>query len=620
MNRSRTAFVLAPLLALLACDANTTAPELDSEVSAAGNVEVSSEIPGGPFGPFQVTYTFMPYPDGYQFKNFGGAADWELFSDVFGGHVHIWSLPDMAYFNNSFVPSYSGGVCYGFAMTAGMFHRGVYGPDPGYFAPDALETWDIPQGTRGGGGRALDEGIERHILKYYYYQVSPQIWRHRIGSYSAAYGELLVNAVEAAQDAGWPDLWVLGFHGPWGGHAVNILNVERTEAGATFTVWDNNAPFSETNDPGFREFHWSPDGYTYYTKTVSKANVKSVGPHERDHLDKWWGDPSFADFYVLASRILDPSILVVHTDAFGQRLGRTATAEFDNIPGAYEVVLQTGAVTEGWEAPVQYHLPMGDYSIDLLSPESGDLAYQLFAGDAMFSLATEGSGLSTGRVSNFIEGGAFAFETQDPVEGVQAQVVRVLSAEEERALDVDGLFLPADGSLRITPAEDAGSFNIQFEGVPEALCELSLTRASPDGLSSLAIPEVRILEGASVELEPWSWDRLDEMPVFLRTHKPDGEVLLEVGNATATSLWNLLQDLVATGALPNRATAFTIRLQVRVAHFWVTVNDLAGWLVRPAPYRPLRRYLNWLVAEGKISTETADLILATAKAAAPESA
>jgi hypothetical protein len=30
------------------------------------------------------------------------------------------------------------------------------------------------------------------------------------------------------------------------------------------------------------------------------------------------------------------------------------------------------------------------------------------------------------------------------------------------------------------------------------------------------------------------------------------------------------------------------------------------------------RYLNWLVGEGRISTETAELILATAKAAAPQ--
>jgi hypothetical protein len=50
------------------------------------------------------------------------------------------------------------------------------------------------------------------------------------------------------------------------------------------------------------------------------------------------------------------------------------------------------------------------------------------------------------------------------------------------------------------------------------------------------------------------------------------------------------------------------------------VNQRTGREVKPAPYQPLTRYLDWLVAQGKISTETADLILATAKAAAPESA
>ncbi len=597
MVRARTLFVLTPLLLLLACDAPPTAPVVNSEPGLADSINASGNGLRASFGPFPITYPFMPYPDGYQFRNYGGAGDWELYADIFGGHVHLWSLADMAYFNDTFVPAYGNGVCYGFAVTAGMFYRDVFGPHQSLFQRGATDTWEITQATRGGGGLALDEGIERHISKYYFFQVSPQIWRQRIRK-SPAGGERLVEAVEAAQEAGWEDPWVLGFTGPWGGHAVNILNVERTETGATFTVWDNNAPFSETNNPGFRKFHWSPDEFTYGTREIARASVRAVSPHERDHVDKWWGAPRFSDFYVLVSRVLDPGVLVVHTDVFGQRLGRTSAAVFDEIPGGEEVTLLTGVLNDDWQAPVLYHLPLGDYTVDLLSPETGNLAYQLFAGDAMFSVETSGTGPSTGRVSNFLEERTFAFETRDPIEGLRARLVRVLSDEEERALTISGLPLPADGLLRITPSADASRFNVVLEGDEVAPCDLSLIEITPAGAISQTLPAVKLFEGASLSVEPWDWSRLTEMPIFVRTLMPDASVFLRAYNATAMNLDELLDDMAASGAIPTRGIATSIRKQVE-----------------RAPDDALINHLESLVAEGKIARETADLILATAEAA-----
>lgn len=63
------------------------------------------------------------------------------------------------------------------------------------------------------------------------------------------------------------------------------------------------------------------------------------------------------------------------------------------------------------------------------------------------------------------------------------------------------------------------------------------------------------MEGATLELEPWDWDQLVEMPVFLETSRPDGSRFLQAYNATAANFEELIDDMVATGALPNRGVA-----------------------------------------------------------------
>ena len=601
MDRARTLFVLTPLLLLMACDTPTTAPVLGSEASTASiaeSVRGSGDDVGGLFGPFPVEYPFMPYPDGFQFKNFGGAADWDLFDDIFGGKVHRWSIIDATYYADTFVPLFGGGQCYGFAVAAGMFYRGLFGPHPSYFQRGATIPWEIPQVSRGGGDLVLDEIIERHISKYWFFWYSKQAKQERTRRLSAANAGVIVDLVEAEFTAGWQDPWILEFYGPWGGHAVNIVDLDRTETGATFTIYDNNAPFNPGVDPGLRDFYWSPDGFTYGSRQVDVVAIAPVSPHEVNSMEKWWGDPNFDDLYIWVSRILDPELFVVHTDIFGHRLGRTASTLFDEIDGAEEVIVPTGVVDEDWVPPVQYYLPPGDYTVDLLSPTTGDIAYQLFAGDVMFSLQTSGAGPSSGRLSYLLDGRSFAFETQDPVAGLQAQLVRAVSGEEERAINVSGLALPASGSLRITPTADANGFNLAFTGAEAALCDLSLTEASPSGVISQALPGVQLLEGASLVLEPWDWGRLTEMPVFVRTSMPDASVFLQAYNATAMNLDELLDDMVDSGAIPTRGIATSIRKQIK-----------------RAPIRALMNHLESLVAEGRISRETADLILATVEAA-----
>ena len=262
MHRARNLYLLIPLLSLLACDAPTTGPELDSELAATGTADAvltSGDDLEGPFGPLPVEYPFMPFPDGYRFKNYGGAGDWMLFLETFGNQVNIWSIFDQQYFNNAFIHKFAGGQCYGFSITAGMFHRGVFGPHPSEFQRGAETPFPIPRDT----GTTLDEAIERHISKYHYFQYSPEIKEQRIGAFYAADAEPIIAAMEAAQADGWKDSWVLAFRGDRGGHAVNLLNVERTDDGATLTVYDNNFPFREdTNSPVFRKFYFGADEFT----------------------------------------------------------------------------------------------------------------------------------------------------------------------------------------------------------------------------------------------------------------------------------------------------------------------------------------------------------------------
>jgi hypothetical protein len=108
-----------------------------------------------------------------------------------------------------------------------------------------------------------------------------------------------------------------------------------------------------------------------------------------------------------------------------------------------------------------------------------------------------------------------------------------------------------------------------------------------------------LLEGAALELEPWDWTRLTEMPVFTRTDLGNGTVLLRAYNATPLNLEQLLEDMVASGAIPTAGLANSIRRQVALA-----------------PPTALINHLKSLVAEGTLTAGTADLILATAEAVA----
>jgi len=89
------------------------------------------------------------------------------------------------------------------------------------------------------------------------------------------------------------------------------------------------------------------------------------------------------------------------------------------------------------------------------------------------------------------------------------------------------------------------------------------------------------------------------MPVFTRTDLGDGTVVLRAYNATPLNLDQLLEDMVASGAIPTAGIANSIRRQVELAPLTALINHLES-----------------LVAEGVISQGTADLILATAEAAA----
>ena len=593
MIRHRFSVAFLPLLLLVACEVRK-----DDPVAVESGQSAQNEV-AGTFDLTPISYPFMPNPDGYRFRNFGGSADWTLFLEVFGEQVNLWSIFDRAYFSDTFSRKYGSGMCYGFTLTAGMFYRGVFGPHPSHFQRGAEEPFGIFQETRGAGDLALDEDIERHISKYYFYQYSPEVRKHRIGFFLPEYAEEVIAPVEAAQAEGWEELWILGYLGDWGGHAVNIIGVQRTDDGATFTVYDNNVPFREdTNNPGYRKFHLGADGYTYGTREIESVAIFPVSVQETEQLGKWWGDVDLGELYVWLSRPVDPETFVVHTDDLERRLGRTAGAVFDEIPDAFRVRSLTGALNDEWVEPEEYYLPPGYYTIDLRNPSSGNIRYTLFAGDALLSLATMGTGPTSARVTSLPDQRAFSFASQDPLVDLQIRLAQAMDGEEERAVDVSGLSFPADGSVRITPSSSVERFTIDFSGIAQASCDVTLTEASPAGVESLKLSGVHLMEGATLELEPWDWRQLVEMPVFLEASRPDGSRFLQAYNATATNFEELLDDMVARGSLPNRGIAKSILTQFSLA-----------------PLRALSNHVESLVSEGAITEETGALILAAAEAA-----
>ena len=227
---------------------------------------------------------------------------------------------------------------------------------------------------------------------------------------------------------------------------------------------------------------------------------------------------------------MDPGTFVIHTDGLNRRIGHTASGILDEIPDAARVRSLTGALDPDWIEPVEYYLPPGPYTVELINPTTGDLGYRLFAGDALFSLETSGLEPAMGEVSNQPDGGAFSFVARTPLEGIQLRVARTLGVEEERALDLTGVPLPVDGALRINSMEGGSGFQVTFEGTEMALGDLILTEASPAGILSLPLPGIPLMEGASLTVEPFDWGRLTETPVFGRRLMPDGRILLTAYN------------------------------------------------------------------------------------------
>jgi hypothetical protein len=587
MDRARTRLVLASFLLLLACEPNTTAPSIDADPGAAAGPELAGDI-GGEFGPFPIEYPFMPYPDGYRFKNFGGTGDWLLFSDVFGGTVNIWSILDWDYYTNTFLPAFGGGQCYGIAVTAGMFYRDT--DHPSLYQRGAEVTYDLVRDY----ASDLDDPIEQDIEKHWFMQTGREIQTQRVRAHTPEEAEEILDLVEAEVQAGWNDPWVLSY---WktsgGGHTINILGLERTDDGGNLIVWNNNHPFHPVdNNPGWGEFVIGPDQLG--APTINKIAIDRVSTNELDHIEKWWGDVSREEFWEWLSRPVDPDMFVIHIDELERRLGRTASAEFDEIPLAYRVYRTGGLPDTDWTDPVEYRLPPGNYTVEVWNPTSGHLDYHLVAGDALFSLAGTSPGSAPARITSLQEARGFTLELQNPLEGAELRMALALSGEEERALDVSGLTLPAGLSLSVAPTEAASGFSLSLDGMPATFLNLTLTEATPSGPVTQALSSVQLLEGAPLELEPGDWTQLTEVPVFARTYLEDGTVQLRAYNATALTLDHLLDDMVASGAIPTAGIATSIRRQAQLA-----------------PLRALVNHLESLVSDGVITQGTADLILAT---------
>lgn len=80
-------------------------------------------------GNYRLTTPASPFAlnrDAYNFNNYGGSADEQLFREVFSLGTASLSPQASAYYTNVFRRRYGGGMCYGMAITAGMFYRNVW--------------------------------------------------------------------------------------------------------------------------------------------------------------------------------------------------------------------------------------------------------------------------------------------------------------------------------------------------------------------------------------------------------------------------------------------------------------------------------------------------------------
>ena len=470
-------------------------------------------LPGSPFG----LDVF-----GYSFKNFHGTASQAVFRKTFAlayGPLHPEA---QVYYNDVYSLAFGGGQCYGMAVTAGMFYRNVFGPDPSDFSSGATYTRELTRATTGQGANDVDEPIEQHISKYYYYQCDPVI-PTTFTPFDASTFSVGADKVMGQLVWGWFDPLILGFGGDGWGHAVNItgLRSDYTASTGQFSIYDNN------RTQGYRWWSSEPtqSGSTFSSQDyqgVKYAVVHRVSPNEKTSMPQLWETDGSA--YAISTAVPKASVMILHRDAAGRRLGQLGARELAEIPGAYRVRLLTGNLDPAWKEPVQYYLPKArDYRVEFSRSSAGPLRYDLFgkAGLARVDIARVNSNVASQvRTLNGSRGFSFSTDATTPL-AVTLRMYRQPSKKVTRVFAFSGLAVPASAVVTITTSTSGSEAYVRTNG-PAQTYRLRLTGFDGAKASSAAVTAT-MPTGVTQTIKVWDWKRVQTAPVFVIDRLPSGQ-------------------------------------------------------------------------------------------------
>lgn len=526
--------------------------------------------------------------DGYSFRNYPGYADEQLFRDVFGLTGPL-SPRARTFYGDRFRRDYGKGMCYGMAATAGMFYREAFGGLPSDYDLSAGSVFEIDRVTTRIGeilypGRDLDEPIERHIAKYFYFQFDPDVVEMDFRAQEAG---LAGQRVTDELAAGWTDPYILGMHyRSGGGHAVNVLGLAGNAYNLNFQLYDNNAPgitrWLQATDDGFN----SASGYD-----VTKACLIRTSANEKEHIEPLWEPRGGLN---LLTGVTDSSELLVR-DAAGLRVGVANGQTIDESPNGRAVIPFTSEDGGDEHPNPMVYLDSTVEGFEIRST-NGDRAGGEQWGERG-ALRVYASCLPTDAVlsvtSDMLASRAVA--SADATIPSTALTLSSSSSEtDERVFVVDGVRLTPRARLFADVSADNTSIDVAAAGELQ-VCEIALTDWSTSSEESVTVKGVQIEPETTATVSPWDWNRLATMPIVVTTVGVDGTANVEVYNATEQNLTTMLREMLAAGDIPNKGLMTSILKQIENAPLWA-----------------LEQHLDSLVTEGKISRQIADLILATA--------
>lgn len=538
--------------------------------------------------PETVVTPFRANPNGYSFRNFGGSADMQLFQDVFG-LKNIYDPLALLYYFTVFQNQYGKGQCYGMAVTASMLYRGSYGPGPQDFQANAQSVFDL---TRDTTNNDLDEPLERHISKYFYFQFDPALRAARKDYVPSDFGNAL-DLIQQQADTGWTDpflllTWGVNDDGTGWGHTVNIEGYNRLDTVAILNLYDNNNPGNTTNLNAV----FANPFFNFYLPNTNKVTLVQTALHEKNSIAPLWGLGSATAVSVASSNHTEIS----QVDLFGRQTGYTTQGYVADIPGSERIVPLTGDMNPDRDSPEQYYLPVQDYEINLINTSAGPQNYTLFIDGNAFQVDTSEpvAGAPSHLATNLDQNG-FTYSYDGQTKPLMLWLYREISADQERVFSVSDTSISSGDKFSIAAPDDTSGLNVKLEGGARTY-DLSIKVSRPGGETSVTISDISAPRDASQTIQVPDWQQPDSFPIFVVTTTDGGEEVAAF-NTTEINFDAFLDKLAEMG-------------DMRFANLIPSIKALA----QKAPLSALKHYLELQVTRGRISKMAAQQIYACTKA------